>query len=331
MYRSYAGHLADNNKFDEELQAVVLEMQKRLKLQGKLVDGLYIPGVLDVPTQEASGFRKAPAKPDPLRPIIFTVEGHMSNMFFGPVASNAETLQNQGVCHWKPIGYQSNDLPFNNKSGVDELFRQVSSLKVEGPTIDGVTFWWPFPAGTNWGIEGFSQGAMVVSEFMQQHVLPENGRLHWRLKDFKRGLALGNPRREFGKIAPWADNPPAADSQGIMGDMTGKGTFVTTGTALEGRWAENANDNDMFAENTRTPAGMDKTAIAKIITENSWIGGQAAIFARVLALFGNPVGGSFAAIKAAFEAVMVLACNPNPHYTTVAEPGDIEWMRGVAK
>lgn len=328
MFRSYAGHLADNNKFDEELDAMVREMQRRYLEAGKLVVGLYIPGVLDLPTQEVCGFRKKGTK---ILPLIFTVEGHMSNMFFGPVASNAETLQNQGVCYWKPIWYANGDLPFNNKSGINELLNQVGSLRIAGPEINGVQVWWDFGPTVPWGIEGFSQGAMIVSEFMEQHVLPENGRLHWRLATFKRGLALGNPRREYGVCAPWADNPPESNTQGIMGDLKGKGTFVTTGTALQGRWAENANDDDMFAENTRDSKGMDKTAIAKIITENSWFGGEAALMARLLALLGNPVGEGLAAALALISAIRFLAANPNPHYTTVAEPGDIEWMRGVGQ
>jgi hypothetical protein len=30
------------------------------------------------------------------------------------------------------------------------------------------------------------------------------------------------------------------------------------------------------------------------------------------------------AIKAAFSAIFFLASNPNPHYSTVSEPGDVE-------
>lgn len=294
-----------------------------------LVPGNFIRGVLDLNTQLAMGFKK-PA-PDLRRPIIFTVEGHMSDMFVGPAANNAEILQGQGVCWWKPVWYDCTSLPFNNKSGVEALVDMLSRTEIEGPQLpNGSYIMWPFPAEMPWGIEGFSQGGMVVSEFMEKEVLAPNGRCHFRLAAFKRGLGIGNPRREFRKMASWNDNPPPVDTQGIMGDMNGVGTFVTTGTAIEGKWAENANDGDMFGVNTRDGAGMDKTAIAKIITENSWIGGEAAIFARVLNLFANLPAGAFNAIKAIISAIMFLAKNPNPHYATVAEPGDIEWMRGVS-
>lgn len=323
MFHSYAGNLADTNLFDQQMFDVVVTMQEKLVARPMnsvhLVPGQFIRGVLDLPTQQAMGYKK----PKVVQPVIFTVEGHASNMWFGPCASNAEYLQKHDkVCYWQPVGYDVNSMPFKNADGVNQLLVLVGSTMLPDGT--------PFPAGTNWGIEGFSQGAMIVSEFMAKHVLPQNGLLHWRLKDFKRGLALGNPRREFGKMCWWNDNPPPEDTQGIMGDMTGKGTFVTTGTAIEDLWQENSNDGDMFGVNKRTSAGMDKTAIAKIVTENSWIGGEAAIAARAMNIITNPLAGGFAAAMAIIEAIMFLAKNPNPHYATVAEPGDVDWMRGVA-
>jgi len=250
------------------------------------------------------------------RPIIFTVEGHLSNMFFGPAADTATQLEQQGVCWHQPVGYNNAALPFDNRSGINELARLVGSTDVNGR---------PFPPGTPWGLVSFSQGAMIASDFMAQQVLPENGPLRWRLNDFRRGLAFGNPRREQGKCCPWAQSPPPPGTHGIMDKL-----FVTTGTPIADRWQEHPNSGDMFAAIGNTQADKDKTAIAKIVTENSWIGGEAALFARVLNLFGDPVGGSFAAIRASFEAIKFLASNPNPHYSTISTPGDVEWMRGVA-
>lgn len=251
------------------------------------------------------------------QPVIFTVEGHMSNMWFGPCADNARLLQQQGVAYWQPVRYESNALPFDNPSGVREL-----ALLVGGSALPDGT---PFPPGTPWGIAGFSQGAMVVSDFLEQYLLP--GRpLNWRLKDLKRSMCLGNPRREFGKCVPWSPHPPPQNTGGIMVHRE----FVTTGTPFEGRHAENCNNGDLFSVNTNDKAGWDKEAIAKIITENSWIGGDAAIFARVVKLIGNPLGDAIPALMALISAIKFLAANPNPHYSTVAEPGDVEFMRGVA-
>ena len=330
MFASYAGNLADTNVFDQQLYDAVTTMQDRLVARPmtatRLVPGNFIRGVLDLNTQLAMGFKKL----DPVLPIVFTVEGHMSNLFMGPVAGNAQTLEAQGICHAKPVNYDCQSLPFNDRSGVDALAVMLSATRVEGPPIDinnpdGPKVMWPFPIGTPWGIEGFSQGAAVISEFMENEVLNPAGRCHNRLDGFKRGLALGNPRREYGRVCSWAINPPPDDTGGIMDHQ-----FVTTNTAIANRWAENCHNGDIFAVNTRDSVGADKTAIAKIVVENGW-GTSAGIFARVLMLFGNPVGETFAAVKAAFDAIMFAVSNPNPHYTTVTEPGDLAWMAEVGK
>lgn len=317
MYRSYMGDLADTNAFDQQMYDRMCTMQDKLVAGGQLTPGQFIRGVLDLATEYATTFKKR----DVIKPLIFSVEGHLSNMFLGPAADTATRLEVQQVCHHKPVGYNNGALPFDNKSGVLELANQLGRNQIEGPP--GVM--WPFPPGTPWGITAFSQGSMIASEFMRQYILA--GPLSWRLADFKRGLAFGNPRREKDKVCSWANDPPLAGTEGIMGKG---GLFVTTGTPIENKWAEHPRRGDMFAENNEDKDGKDKTAIAKIVCENSWIGGEAAIFARVLALFGDLPAEGFAAIKATFSAIMFLAKNPNPHYSTVAEPGDIEWMRGVA-
>src|SRR5215217_5600557 len=108
MYRSYMGHLADNNKFDQELYDVFVVMQDKLVAGGQLIPGTFIRGVLDLPTQYATTFKKR----ELIKPVIFTVEGHMSNMFFGPCAVIASTLEQQGVVEWQPVGYDAGRLPF---------------------------------------------------------------------------------------------------------------------------------------------------------------------------------------------------------------------------
>jgi hypothetical protein len=160
---------------------------------------------------------------------------------------------------------------------------------------------WPFPPGTPWGGVAFSQGAMIFCEFMWKYVLPPNAPLHYRLKDFKRGLMFGNPRRAKDAVCWWAQSPPDAGTHGIMDRL-----FDANAEGIGDRWAEHPNDDDMFAEVGDDQAGRDQTAIAKIITENNW-GGPAGIFRQVLKIFGNPIGGAYNAIKAAFDAIMFLA------------------------
>jgi hypothetical protein len=305
--------LDDGDTFTPALTAEVTRVQHVYTSEGKPGRAKYVPGVINVEFKYDVGLLK---RPPVVRPVIFTVEGHLSNMWAGPCASTASQLEQQGVCKWQPVDYDCAALPFNNFSGVSALVWLMSASNLPDGT--------PFPAGTPWGIEGFSQGGMVVSEFMEQHVLPESGVLHWRLKDFKRGLGLGNPRRERGKLAPWAVSRLSANSGGIMDHL-----FTTTGTAIEGRWQENAHAGDLFADNGTDEASQDKTLIAKVITEGTFSSVAGALL-KVLALFMNLPAEALPAIKAAFSAIFFLAANPNPHYSTVSEPGDVEWMRGVA-
>ena len=320
--------LDDSDLFTPALTTEVRRVQGIYASEGKPGAPRYILGVVNLEFKYDVGLLQ---RPTPTRPIIFTVEGHMSNMFFGPCAQTASTLEQQGVCHWKPVGdWDTTSLPFNNKSGVEALYRQLSSNVIEGPPVDpnnpdGPKIMWPFPAGTPWGGVAFSQGAMIFCEFMWKYVLPPSAPLHYRLKDFRRGLMFGNPRRATDAICSWAQSPPDAGTHGIMDKR-----FDAVAEGIGDRWAENANNEDMFAEVGDDSAGKDQTAIAKIVTENSWAGGPLSLFSRVLAIFQNPVGEVFAAIKATFDAVMFLASNPNPHYSTFATPGDVEWMRGVS-
>jgi len=251
------------------------------------------------------------------QPVIFSVEGHMSNMWFGPAADTAHQVQREGLAYWQPYGYVNDAIPFANKQATAGLVQLVGSTTLPDGT--------PFPAGTPWGIESFSQGAMIATMLMRDHVLPENGDLHWRLKDFKRGLAHGNPNRGKDACCSWATDPPAAGTGGIMLDER----FDTRGTAIEGLWQEHPRKGDMFADEGDDDVAKDKAAVAKIVTENSWAGGDVALLARVTNLLTNPVM-TIPALLATIGAIKFAVANPNPHYSTVSEPGDVAWMRGVA-
>lgn len=320
--------LDDGDLFTPALAAEVARVQGVYAAQGKPGAAQYIHGVVNLAFKYDVGLLQ---RPDPVKPIVFTVEGHMSNMFIGPCAQTASQLEQQGVCHWKPVGdWDTTALPFKNATGVEALYRQLSSQWIEGPPVDpnnpdGPKVMWWFGPEVSWGGIAFSQGAMIFCEFMWKYVLPPNAPLHYRLKTFRRGLMFGNPRRAKDAVCAWAQSPPDLGTHGIMDRL-----FDVNAEGIGDRWAEHPNDDDMFAEVDDDKAGQDQTAIARIVTENSWVGGPTALFSRVLALFGNPIGEGFAAVKATFDAVMFLAANPNPHYSTFATPGDVEWMRGVA-
>lgn len=315
--------LDDSDLFTPALTAEIVRVQDVYRHEGKPGAPKYVHGIVNLEFKYDVGLLK---RPDPVKPIIFTVEGHLSNMFFGPCADTASQLEQQGVCHWKPVGdWDTQALPFKNATGVEALYRQLSRTAIEGPMVDGRVIMWPFGPEVPWGGIAFSQGAMVFCEFMWKYVLPPNAPLHWRLAGFKRGLMFGNPRRAKDAVCSWAQSPPSPGTHGIMDKL-----FDANKEGIGDRWAEHPNDDDMFAEVGDDNAGKNQTAVAKIVCENSWFGGPASILSRVMALFGNPVGEGFSVVMAIFDAIMFLAANPNPHYGTFATPGDVDWMRGVA-
>lgn len=320
-FSGYAGGLADTNLFDLEMLKAVTTMQRNYVNAGKLRIGTFIDGVLDLETQYVMGYKLRPVVPGTnvpkLLPVIFSVEGHLSNMWAGPTVDIAMALQAEGKAYFQPVGYDNGALPFNNRSGISALQALVGSTRFE----NGVAF----PPECPWGIEGFSQGAMIASDFIEQHVLNPQGSLHWRLPTFKRGLMLGNPRREQGQCVPWSIKRPAENTKGIMDH-----TFNASKTSIADKWAENATDGDMFAVITLGDAGEYATAIAKIVTENSWAGGDMALLSKLLTWVSEPVGQTVSVSIAIIKAIMFLAKNPNPHYSTTAQKGDIDWMRGVA-
>lgn len=215
---------------------------------GQLVDGIVSDADL-----LALGVVNEPPKPV-VKPVLFTVEGHNSDMFVGPCAFTAKALEDEGVCRWQPIGYNNTALPFDNQSGIDELARLVGSTVLDNGT--------PFPPGTPWGMNIFSQGGIVGSRFFLEHVRPTNGRLHWRLKDFRGCLAFGNPYRENGVIAEWVPDPPRPNTQGIS-DV--RMTFTPP------NWKEVSRHGDLYAENEVSNSGEHKTAIYKAV-QNQWTG-----------------------------------------------------------
>lgn len=332
MFRSYAGHLADTNVYDSEMETAVIEMQRRLVErplnEHHLIPGQFYIGVLDLPTQTAMGFKKLPPlAPDvPARPIGFTVEGHLSNMFVGPTAVVASTLEAEGRCHWKPTGYDNVSLPFNNRSGWEQLFRTLSGDKVEGPLgADGKHIMWPFPPGTPWFLLSFSQGSIVACEFMLRYVLPTNAPLHYRLKDFRRGIAFGSPYRELDQVAPWVPDPPRAGTQGISDRRFNTTEYVLPdGRLLRNLWQEHSRTGDLYAENETNEVGLNKTAIYKMV-QAEFTGNNASILARLWDLALDPIPGAIDIFRSIVSGVLFLG-DMTPHGGYDLGPA-INWVR----
>lgn len=264
--------LDDGPVFTPELTAEVKREQAIFKAEGKLQD--YIPGVINLAFKYACGYLKK----EVLLPLHFSIEGHLSNMWIGPAAHIGEVLRAEGRALHFPTGYDNAKLPFNNRSGVDMLARRIGSLVIHDPGMPAPV---KFPAGTPFTVSAFSQGAMIWVEFYRQYLAPGKP-LHWRLPDLRCVTSIGSPYRQKGLVADWITDPPADDRQGIM-----PADQLMTDTPWW--WLELARRKDLYTDNESSgESGLYKTAVAKIVTQNSWSGGPAGMLARIIDLL-SPV------------------------------------------
>lgn len=297
--RDYQPALDLNDPFyDDNLTLIVGQMQGNY--------GLPVTGIMNYATQVRSGFYKPPAPAGPqLRPVFFTIEGHMSNMFHGPCAYIAADLEREGLVWHQPVGYNVTKLPFDNESGIQSIRALLAAHVLPNGR--------PFPPGTPWGLSIFSQGGIVGCEFMLRYVLPEGAELHWRLKDFVGCVAYGNPYRAKNVNANWVPDPPKPDTMGIADKhLVAADWQLPSGRSLAEIWREHSRTGDMYAEVPDNEVGQNMTAVYRIISNNSWIGGPTAIFGRVMDVVGNPFDGFLDIAWAIIKGVMFLA-KMGPH------------------
>lgn len=305
-FASYAGGLDDSPVFNEALVAAVEEMQRRY--------GLPVTGVLDYATQVKMGYVKAaPA----VKPIMFTVEGHMSNMFAGPVADTATILEKEGVCHHQPIGYNNGAIPFDNESGVQGLADLVGATVMP----NGV----PFPDGTPWSLGAFSQGGIVAFDFYVTYLL-DGQPLAWRRKDLRGVLAYGPPCRSTDSIAPWAAS--WIKTYRTHGLDPYRRFGVNGFPEKPDNWVDVYREGDIFAQNGDDKASEVKAAVYQAVARADLFSDPFSICAQIGDLFEVPtdeVLGIFWAIVSG--VTFLVAGNDNPHYSPFDIRGGIDWMR----
>lgn len=283
---SYAKDLRDITLYDEHMVRVVSDMQGRYAKAGKI--GSHTPGVINLETKYAMGFLPRPVK---AKPVLFTVEGHMSSMWFGPCAETGRILENEGLIRWQPVGYNNTKLPFDNKSGIEELVRLLAD-----PTL--------LPPGTPWGMAIFSQGGIVGSSVWLDEVLNPTGRLHWRLASWRGTLAFGNPYRELNTVAEWVTNPPRPNTHGISNRRM-------TNTPTD-RWKEVSLRGDMYAEVTAGTAATEHQTAIYMAVQNQWSGNPDSLLNQMFELFTQPGPEFLAMVQAISNGAMFLG-NMSPH------------------
>jgi hypothetical protein len=294
---SYAVNLSDTTLFDQATAIAVAEMQRRYNAAGKLATGSYTPGIINVETKYVMGYAVRPVKP---KPIVITVEGHMSNMWFGPCAFIGSQLEQEGLCHHQPVAYDRTSLPFNNKSGVDEVVRLLSQDRL-GPNGD-----WPFPPDLDWYLLGFSQGAIITGKVWLDKLRPAKPRtlLAARRDHLQRAIAFGDPYREKDVCAEWVPDPPRPGTKGISDRLMDN---------TPPWWKVHSRHGDLYSENPDNEDGLNRTAIYKIAAENSWTGGPASILNRIgVDLLQDPVDGVYDIAKSIIGGIMFLG-NMQPH------------------
>lgn len=306
-YEAYAPP-ADGYYGDDET-AAVKEMQRRLGFAEADQTGVF-----DEATASRVGY--VPPAPD-LRPIMFTVEGHMSNMFAGPVADTATELEREGLCHHQPIGYNNGSIPFDNASGVNELARLVGAEVMD----NGV----PFPQGTPWSLGGFSQGGIVVTDFYLDYLAPGKP-LESRLADCKGFLVYGNPGRQTDSIAPWARS--WIKKTGTHGLDPYRRFGLPGFPDKPDNWMDVYREGDIFAENGDDKSSEVKAAVYEAVARGDFFSNPFSLAVQIADLFLEPVDEVFGIVMAIVSGVVFLADNPNPHYSPYDTRGGIDWMRG---
>ena len=284
--------LDDGSVFTAALTAEVKREQAIFLGDGRLKPSdNVIPGVINLAFKYACGYLKK----EVLLPLCFTAEGHMSDMYVGPVAWRGERLQAENRAIWRPTGYVNNTIPFKTATGVNELARRV------GQTVqdDGIKF----PAGTPFVIGGFSEGGLLISKFYRDWLAPGKP-LNWRLKDLRGVVAAGNAYREKGVVAEWIPDGPAPDRQGLSNER-----FVNTPTHL---WKEVARAGDLYTDNQSSgDTALFKTMCYLLIAEGSFSGGAAGFLARVYDLL-SPADDLIPVAMAIFDGMRFVG-NMSPH------------------
>lgn len=278
-------------------EAAVTELQRRL--------GLTQTGHFNIQTAKKAGYIQTP--------VFFSVEGHSSDMFAGPVADTAAQLEAEGLCHHEPTNYNNGAIPFDNQSGVDELARRV------GQTVqdNGIST----PPGTPIIIGGFSQGMIVVYDFLAQHFGPGCD-LEWRKDDVLGYLFYGNPCR-------------AANSGGSDGTH---GLDPLKRFNLPGCVPQPANvhevwrPGDIFAQNGDDEASQLKAAVYQLVARGDFISQPFSIFAKLEKIatdFAVLLPEVIAIFQAIISGISFLADNPNPHYGPFDIGGGLDWARNL--
>jgi hypothetical protein len=256
--------------------------------------------------------------PTPILPLFFTVEGHSSDMFSGPVADTASQLESEGLCHHMPTGYDNGAIPFDNNSGVSELARRLSQTVQDNGVL--------FPAGTPWMLGTFSQGGIVGYDFYAAYLAPGTP-LEFREEDRLGTLAYGDPCRATGSIAPWAVGQ--ISNTGTHGLDPYKRYGAPGCPALPPNFMDDYREGDIFAENDGSLEGQMKAAVYQAVARGNVFGGTTSLATEIANTFKQPLQSVVAIFEAIISGIVFLGDNPSPHYSPYDISGGVNWARSL--
>lgn len=214
-----------------------------------------------------------------VKPVIFTVQGHMGGMFDGPQYFTARVLEEQGKVRVQPVWYDNTRKPFNNASGVQSLDGLIND-----PTR--------LPVGTPFSVLAHSQGSIVFCDWWEQHCQPNRNR--WPYSHFKGGLNFGNPRRPRGVVASWIGDKPKPGSEGLDPDCLDEPI-----PGVE----EVSRDGDLYTNKMPGTAAAEWTQAVYLAVARGRVFGSDTIaeeLGELATRFGNPIE-----IFAMFHAIVI--------------------------
>jgi hypothetical protein len=284
---SYGQNLGETDEYTVEFGVALRQFQANRHTQVSFgqVPGpdLNLTGVLDWATKKQLGILPNPPK----KPVIFTVAGHVGDMFTGPAYLTAKWLEDNGLARVQPVGYDNVAIPFNTGTGISELLRLINDPAV-------------LPPGTNWALGGHSQGAIVTSTVLENNIRSGVG---WPWDHFKGGVAWGNPWREEGVVASFVADPPDPDTEGLS-----ERRIVNTPST----WQEVARTGDLYSATKHgAPETEMKRAVYQAVAESRIFGVDTLSeqIGQLVTNFGPEVWAVFIAIVEAIG----FAVNQDPH------------------
>jgi hypothetical protein len=230
----------DTDEFGPRAQSWQAEYERRI---GERVDGIVSDEnlrALGIPV------------PRNTRPVLFTVHGTGQPVPDGPGLPADTARAVLDIYDWQPIGnYPATPFPM-----WPSITKGQAELQYQAGGGDGGRW-----KDRDIALAGYSQGAVVVGQFLKHDVMDPKGAYHHLLPRIKKVVFWGNPMREEGvqDFDNWIHDAAPADSHGILEDR------------LEGlknapfQVRDFAHKKDMYSCNFDNDTDEYKRAICKIV------------------------------------------------------------------